>query len=169
MELQVYTIDGSEAGRSVTLDESVFGIEPNDHVLWLEVRRIHPASIPGLLPMFLGVAITIVAGLQLWGLLRRGSSNDEAHVSGVIGRSELLKLLGLVALCAAYALFLVGRIHFWAASSLFVASFIIIFECSLGMPRKAAIFTIARAVVIAVVFGGALSYLFEDLFLVRLP
>jgi large subunit ribosomal protein L4 len=40
MELQVYTIDGSEAGRTVTLDESVFGIEPNDHVLWLEVRRI---------------------------------------------------------------------------------------------------------------------------------
>ncbi|HMB91339.1 MAG TPA: 50S ribosomal protein L4, partial [Rhodothermales bacterium] len=40
MELQVYTIDGSEAGRTVTLDESIFGIEPNDHVLWLEVRRI---------------------------------------------------------------------------------------------------------------------------------
>lgn len=40
MELQVYTIDGSEAGRTVTLDESVFGIEPNNHVLWLEVRRI---------------------------------------------------------------------------------------------------------------------------------
>lgn len=40
MELQVYTIDGSEAGRSVSLDESIFGIEPNDHVLWLEVRRI---------------------------------------------------------------------------------------------------------------------------------
>lgn len=135
----------------------------------LEVRRIHPASIPGLLPMILGIAITIVAGLQLWGLMRRRDSDGGAHVSGLVDRAELMKLLGLIALCAAYALILVGRVHFWAASSLFVASFIIIFEFSSGMSRKALLLTIARAVVIAVVFGGALSYLFEDLFLVRLP
>jgi len=47
MELQVYTIDGSEAGRTVTLDESIFGIEPNDHVLWLEVRRIQANARQG--------------------------------------------------------------------------------------------------------------------------
>ena len=135
----------------------------------LEMRRIHPASIPGLLPMILGIAITIVAGLQLWGLMRLRDNDDGAHVSGLIARAELLKLLGLIAICAAYALFLVGRIHFWAASSLFVASFIIIFEFSSGMPRRALFFMIARAVIIAVAFGGALSYLFEDLFLVRLP
>lgn len=135
----------------------------------LEVRRIHPASIPGLLPMILGVAMVIIAGLQLWGLLRRKDGNDSTHVSGFIDRSELLKLLGLIAICAAYALFLVGRIHFWAASSLFVASFIMVFEISPGMARKALATTIIRAVVIAVLFGGALSYLFEDLFLVRLP
>ncbi|MFQ5568770.1 MAG: 50S ribosomal protein L4 [Rhodothermales bacterium] len=40
MELQVYQVDGSETGRTVALDASVFGIEPNDHVLWLDVRRI---------------------------------------------------------------------------------------------------------------------------------
>ncbi len=135
----------------------------------LEVRRIHPASIPGLLPMILGIAITIIAGLQLWSLVRRRDRDDGTHVSGLIDRTELLKLLGLIALCAAYALVLVGRVHFWVASSLFVASFIIIFECSRSMTRKAAIFTIARAVIIAVIFGGALSFLFEDLFLVRLP
>ena len=39
MELQVYQIDGSETGRTIALDASVFGIEPNDHVLWLDVRR----------------------------------------------------------------------------------------------------------------------------------
>ncbi|MBB4120936.1 tripartite tricarboxylate transporter TctB family protein [Martelella radicis] len=135
----------------------------------LEVRRIHPASIPGLLPMILGIAITIVAGLQLWGLMRSKGNDDGAHVSGLIDRAELLKLLGLIAICAAYALVLVGRIHFWAASSLFVASFVIIFEFSSGMSRRALFLMVARAVIIAVVFGGALSYLFEDLFLVRLP
>ena len=40
MELKVYQKDGSEAGRSVTMNESVFGIEPNDHSIWLDVRRI---------------------------------------------------------------------------------------------------------------------------------
>lgn len=40
MELNVYKADGADAGRAVTLDASVFDIEPNDHVLWLDVRRI---------------------------------------------------------------------------------------------------------------------------------
>ena len=39
MELQVYQVDGNETGRTIALDASVFGIEPNDHVLWLDVRR----------------------------------------------------------------------------------------------------------------------------------
>ena len=40
MELKVYHRDGSETGRSVAMEESVFGIEPNDHSIWLDVRRI---------------------------------------------------------------------------------------------------------------------------------
>ena len=40
MELKVYQKDGRETGRSVTMLESVFGIEPNDHSIWLDVRRI---------------------------------------------------------------------------------------------------------------------------------
>lgn len=38
MKLTVYTRQGSDAGRTVELDESVFGIEPNDHAIWLDVR-----------------------------------------------------------------------------------------------------------------------------------
>jgi large subunit ribosomal protein L4 len=38
MEFPVYRQDGSEAGRSVTLSDAVFGIEPNDHVIWLDVK-----------------------------------------------------------------------------------------------------------------------------------
>ena len=40
MKLPVYTPDGSEAGRQVELDDSVFGLEPNDHAIWLDVRAI---------------------------------------------------------------------------------------------------------------------------------
>lgn len=135
----------------------------------LEVRQIHPASIPGLLPMVLGLAIAIIAALQLISLYRRGDTEMEGIAGGLVTGKELTRLLLLITICAFYALFLVGRVHFWVASSLFVAGFMMIFELSSRMPKRRAVITVARAVVIAVVFGGAVSFLFEDLFLVRLP
>ncbi len=47
MELKVYRQDGSEAGTTVTLDPSVFDIEPNDHAIWLDVRRIQANARQG--------------------------------------------------------------------------------------------------------------------------
>ena len=39
MEVSVLDIKGQETGRKVTLNESVYGIEPNDHVLYLDVKQ----------------------------------------------------------------------------------------------------------------------------------
>lgn len=39
MEVNVLNINGQETGRKVTLNESIFGIEPNDHVLYLDVKQ----------------------------------------------------------------------------------------------------------------------------------
>ncbi len=39
MELTVYNINGEDTGRKVSLNESVFGIEPNDHAIYLDVKR----------------------------------------------------------------------------------------------------------------------------------
>ncbi|MDX1487847.1 MAG: 50S ribosomal protein L4 [Acidiferrobacterales bacterium] len=47
MELQVHKQDGTEAGRTVALDEDIFGITPNDHVVWLDVRRIQAQGRQG--------------------------------------------------------------------------------------------------------------------------
>jgi len=38
MKLDVYKIDGTQEGSSVELSEDVFGIEPNDHVIYLAVK-----------------------------------------------------------------------------------------------------------------------------------
>lgn len=38
MDINVLDIKGQETGRKVTLSESVFGIEPNDHVIYLDVK-----------------------------------------------------------------------------------------------------------------------------------
>ncbi|MED9800882.1 MAG: 50S ribosomal protein L4 [Prevotella sp.] len=39
MEVSVLDIKGQPTGRKVTLNESIFGIEPNDHVLYLDVKQ----------------------------------------------------------------------------------------------------------------------------------
>jgi large subunit ribosomal protein L4 len=39
MELTVYNINGQKTDRKITLDDSIFGIEPNDHVIYLDVKQ----------------------------------------------------------------------------------------------------------------------------------
>jgi len=47
MDVEILQEDGIGSGRDATLDSSVFGIEPNDHVIWLDVRRIQAAQRQG--------------------------------------------------------------------------------------------------------------------------
>ncbi|PXV67495.1 large subunit ribosomal protein L4 [Dysgonomonas alginatilytica] len=39
MELSVFNISGKDTGKKVSLDDAIYGIEPNDHVLWLDVKQ----------------------------------------------------------------------------------------------------------------------------------
>ncbi|MCX7696858.1 MAG: 50S ribosomal protein L4 [Bacteroidales bacterium] len=40
MDLKVYNIEGKEVGRTVKVDETVFNVQPNPHVIYLDVKRI---------------------------------------------------------------------------------------------------------------------------------
>ena len=39
MELAVYNKEGKDTGRTVSLDDAIFGIEPNDHAIYLDVKQ----------------------------------------------------------------------------------------------------------------------------------
>ena len=39
MELAVYNIKGEDTGRKVTLSDEVFGVEVNEHAVWLDVKQ----------------------------------------------------------------------------------------------------------------------------------
>ncbi len=39
MELSVYKIDGKESGKKIVLDDTVFGLEPNNHAIYLDVKQ----------------------------------------------------------------------------------------------------------------------------------
>ena len=47
MDINVLDIKGQETGRKVTLNENIFGIEPNDHVLYLAVKQYLAAQRQG--------------------------------------------------------------------------------------------------------------------------
>ncbi|MBK8499638.1 MAG: 50S ribosomal protein L4 [Flavobacteriales bacterium] len=39
MELEIYGKDGKSTGKKAKLNDAVFGIEPNDHAIWLDVKQ----------------------------------------------------------------------------------------------------------------------------------
>lgn len=39
MKVKVLNIKGQETGKEVSLSKDVFGVEPNDHVIWLDVKQ----------------------------------------------------------------------------------------------------------------------------------
>jgi len=39
MEVAVFNIEGKETGRMVNLNETIFGIEPNDHAIYLDTKQ----------------------------------------------------------------------------------------------------------------------------------
>ena len=47
MDINVLDIKGQETGRKVTLNENIFGIGPNDHVLYLAVKQYLAAQRQG--------------------------------------------------------------------------------------------------------------------------
>ena len=47
MEISVLNINGENTGRKVVLDESIFGIEPNQHVVYMAVRQYLAAQRQG--------------------------------------------------------------------------------------------------------------------------
>lgn len=39
MELSILSLSGKETGRKVNLNDSIFGVEPNDHAIYLDVKQ----------------------------------------------------------------------------------------------------------------------------------
>ncbi len=44
MELDVYQKDGTKSGETVKLSDEIFGIEPNEHAMYLAVRTYRTTS-----------------------------------------------------------------------------------------------------------------------------
>ncbi len=47
MKLKIHKQDGSATKKNIDLNEAIFGVEPNDHAIWLDVRRIQSNARQG--------------------------------------------------------------------------------------------------------------------------
>ena len=109
-------------------------------------------TAPGLVPGLLGLVI-LVLGVVL--ALRKRKAQPATPMS--VSNTPLVLVL-----CLGYAIGLIGRVPFWLATFVFVTAFIAVFE-----------YPVRRRMAFAPLYGAATSfavtYLFESVFLVRLP
>lgn len=131
----------------------------------LEIRQIHPLSIPGMMPMLLGGALAFCALI----LLYQSKFDDEHGRAVIMADGSYTRLALTVALTLSYALILVGWLPFFWATAIFVTAFTLIFSWAGATTPRARGLTI----LISLVFGGVAAFaivtLFETAFLVRLP
>jgi len=127
-------------------------------------------TMPGLVPGLLGATLAGLGLLLLVRALRAGAIAQLAASwsPSAEGRSTLRRASIATALALVYALGMVGHLWFPAASALFVFAFIMVFDVSPDKPlpwgRRATV-----AAITAIATAASVSFVFEQIFLVRLP
>lgn len=126
-------------------------------------------TIPGLVPMLLGFAIAFMGAVLLLRAVRAGALAPAA-TGGPVRLADHWRILTMLPLCLIFAVGLLGQgVVFWLAAALFIAVFVFIFEYqdrrAAGQRLRGAVV----AVVYGVIVGLTIQYVFEDLFLLRLP
>lgn len=119
-------------------------------------------TMPGFVPGMLGgviVLLGVVLMLRGWrrSLKGTGANAVEPLLNRRIGSTLVLTLL--------YAGLLIGRAPFWLATALFVTAFVAAFAPEEQTPRRRWLVALATGVITSAV----VTYVFQHIFLVRLP
>jgi hypothetical protein len=122
-------------------------------------------TAPGLVPGILGAVLALMSLILIGRSIRAGVGPVPAMRIG-----QHWRLAAALVLCLGFALGLVGRgPPFWLGAAIFAAAFVFVFQ----FPERRRAGTLARGVLFAAGFGLvaglAIHYLFQDVFLVRLP
>jgi hypothetical protein len=134
----------------------------------LENVGVKPFSAPGLLPGILGVLVVLLGAVMLVRALRAGALGPRA--TGTAPVIEWRRLFVPIALCLAYAGGLVGRgVPFWVASWLFVAAMIWTLQYRERREKRQLARLALVAAGIGLGAGVAVSVIFQEIFLIRLP
>ena len=113
--------------------------------------------------------MTLTGGLLALRSARIAAPGGWTALAALFGTKEAARVLALLAWALVYTLVLVGWLPFWAASMIFIFGFIMLFEVVLSPEPMPALASARWALPIALIAGGAVFYVFERIFLVRLP
>ena len=147
----------------------------------LEQQHINPYTIPGLVPGMLGIVLAIF-GLVLVVRGWRGAAPqenlleeellglDEPPPEENAGTAEPWRVGVAMLLCLVFAGGLVGSgLPFWLAAFLFLVAAIMAFEWPDRVKDGTVARGLLRAVIVAACASAAISFVFQEVFLVRLP
>jgi len=136
----------------------------------LEKQGINPYTIPGLLPGLLGIAMTILGALlaaRSWRPHLLASAGRAAD-----NRAEQMRILLVLGLCLAFGAVLVGHgLPFWLAAAIFVTAAILSLQYQMrkSTGQQLTVRQFATIAAIGLGAGIAITIVFQEIFLVRLP
>lgn len=130
-------------------------------------RDINPYTVPGLVPAALGALILALGGVLTLRAARAGGWRLAEGWAGGGGDGGGRRLGLTLALTLTYAGGLVGRVPFWLATFLFAFAFVALFEWSGA--REGRVRRLLTAMLYAALLAAAVTYVFQEIFLVRLP
>lgn len=135
----------------------------------LESRGINPLSIPGLTPAVVGalmIALAVVLAVQA----RRPESATRDAAEAPADEGSGHRTLTAITLCVLFAGVTLGSgLPFVAEGAVFIMLFTTIFGWPVWRAEHRIARGLANALVVAVLASAAISWLFESVFLVRLP
>ena len=132
----------------------------------LERQNINPYTAPGLVPAALGIGIALLGALLLIRSIRRG----DAATCGRAAPPDYGRLAMALVLCLGYAAGLVGRgLPFWAATSAFVFVSIAALQWRERGAHGGRLRGLLVAAACAAGTAAGVTFVFQEIFLVRLP
>ena len=126
---------------------------------------------PGLVPSFHGVVLLLLSFLLMLRAARAGGARLRTGERLWQAPAEALpaRLMLAAGLCLAFVLVLVGRMPFWLASFVFLAVAFIVFSWQRWGEDGRRVRAVTHALLLAAFVAGLVFYVFQELFLVRLP
>jgi Tripartite tricarboxylate transporter TctB family len=138
----------------------------------LEDQDINPYTIPGLLPGLLGIAMMILGALLAIRSWRAYPSHAVETTHTPTGHAGGKRLALVLALCLVFGVGLVGHgLPFWLAVAIFVTASVLALRYRQQPPIGSSGWLRQFAVAAAIGLGAgiAITVIFQDFFLVRLP
>ena len=138
----------------------------------LEHLGAHSMSVPGLVPGLLSAIIFILGVVLTIRSIKRGGHHmgiTRNSLSATLVEPGNIRFLVTLVLTVVYAGFLIGTVPYWLCTGLFVFLFVAIFEWRRDATSRQRAVSLAFALGMAVIVSGAVTWVFESVFLVTLP